>query len=574
MSKFKYLYFSFCCFILTGISLIVSGQNNQKNDALNYLSSRGEVYFKFIADRDLIKTISKDISIDKVVGDTVFAYANSKEFERFLDINRSFQVLLPPSLIYAPHKMANTASELKKAWDSYPSYTAYIDLMNSYATNFPSLCSIHQIGTSAEGREILFVKISDNVSTKEAEPEFMYSSSMHGDELTGCILNLRLIDYMLNNYNSDPYIKRLVDSVEIWINPMSNPDGTYAGGNSSVSGAMRYNSNYVDLNRNFADPAEGQHPDGELWQPENVAMMNFFNSHNFVLSANYHGGAEVMNYPWDNFYRRHPDDLWFQHISLNYADTAKKYGGAGYFSDISVDGITNGYDWYAISGGRQDYMTYFFHGREITIEVSEVKLPLAADLPNYWNNNYSAMLHYIESCLYGINGIVSDSATHSPLRTRIEILGHDKDSSQIYSDSENGNYHRMLAPDTYSLKFTSPGYKSKTIDGVNVASYSSQIHLNVDLAEGEADPISLNNFDEPEIIYQITNDYLLQTIFPYSGNLDLMIYDINGRLQYHKSESIIAGLYELHLPFEMMQKGIYFCKIQFNNQIRTLKVSR
>jgi len=43
---------------------------------------------------------------------------------------------------------------------------------------------------------------------------------------------LRLADYLLENYTSDLKVKDLVDNLEIWINPLANPDGTYNSGNS------------------------------------------------------------------------------------------------------------------------------------------------------------------------------------------------------------------------------------------------------------------------------------------------------------------------------------------------------
>lgn len=568
-----WLFVSLSAFILLiGNGSGLYGQGTPNNEANNYLRSRGEVFFKFNASPDEIHSLTRFISIDKVKNDTVYAYANRKEFEYFLRLNKPFQVLLPPS-----HKenlkIATTADEMK-AWDSYPTYVAYLDLMASFATDFPGLCSIHEFGTSTNGRKLLFAKISDNVDEKEAEPEFMFSSSMHGDELTGCILSLRLIDYLLNNYDTDPFIKRLVDSVEIWINPLANPDGTYYGGNSSVADAIRGNANYIDLNRNFPDPTDGQHPDGEAWQQETEACMDFFQAHNFVFSANYHGGAEVMNYPWDNYFRRHADDTWFQHVSLNYADTVKLYGGSDYFSDIATNGITNGYDWYAVAGGRQDYMTYFCHGREITIEVSEVKLPLAANLPSYWNYNYRAMLRYIENCLYGIKGIITDSATHEPIRAKLEVIGHDADSSQIYSDLTNGNYHRMIEPGTYDLKYSAPGYKNKTIEGIIVEDYSSQVSLNVALAKGSSSPIHVSVGSEVFTLNcHIDESMLLRFDLPESGILDVTVFDINGRIIYATHGYFSAGYSELQLPQEQMADGLYLCRVGFKNSIQTIKIS-
>ena len=96
-------------------------------------------------------------------------------------------------------------------------------------------------------------------------------------------------------------LKNILDNCEIWINPLANPDGTYRSGNSTVNGAVRYNANFVDINRNFPDPADGPHPDGEVWQPETMIMMNVASANCFSASANFHGGEEVANYPWDTW---------------------------------------------------------------------------------------------------------------------------------------------------------------------------------------------------------------------------------------------------------------------------------
>ncbi len=86
--------------------------------------------------------------------------------------------------------------------------------------------------------------------------------------------------------------------------------------------------------------------------------MNFASFHDFVMSTNLHGGAEVCNYPWDTWVKRHPDDDWWQFVCREYADTVHVYAPSGYLDGFD-NGITNGYDWYSISGGRQDYMNFF-----------------------------------------------------------------------------------------------------------------------------------------------------------------------------------------------------------------------
>ena len=50
---------------------------------------------------------------------------------------------------------------------------------------------------------------------------------MHGDEITGYVTMLRLIDTLAKGYGIVPQFTYLLQNVEIWINPLADPDGTY-----------------------------------------------------------------------------------------------------------------------------------------------------------------------------------------------------------------------------------------------------------------------------------------------------------------------------------------------------------
>jgi hypothetical protein len=454
----------------------------------------GQHYFKFqVKSHDEVNKLTQFISIDNVVELTVYAYATDQQFDYFKTLGYKYEELPSPgSLIHPP--MSSTPEGVITDWDVYPTYQGYLDMMNQYATDYPSLCQIVNIGTTVQGRQLLFAKISANVNSEENEPEVQFSSSMHGDEITGYVLMLRLINYLLTNYGTDPQITRLLDSTEVWINPLANPDGTYRGGDNSVYGAWRYNANSVDLNRNFPDPAAGPHPDGHSWQPETIAMMNFFAAHSFTISANYHGGAEVVNYPWDTWSRLHADNDWYYDISRAYADTVHVYAVSGYMTDLD-NGVTNGYAWYRVTGGRQDYMTYFKGGREVTIELSHTKLLPAGQLPAHWDYNYRSFLNYLENALYGIRGLVTDANTGAPLPAVINMVGHDIDSARVFTDPDVGDYHRMLSSGTYTVYATSPGYYPQTIAGVTVTDYHST-YLNIRML-----PLS----GEPDLAYR-SND--------------------------------------------------------------------
>ena len=90
----------------------------------------------------------------------------------------------------------------------------------------PELISRTTIGNSYEGRELWAIKISDNVAVDEGEPEVLFTAGQHAREHISIEMALYLIDELTGKYATDPRIKGIVDSREIWIVPSVNPDGS------------------------------------------------------------------------------------------------------------------------------------------------------------------------------------------------------------------------------------------------------------------------------------------------------------------------------------------------------------
>jgi len=470
-----------------------------------------EVYLRVYLDSPAqLEELSELVSIDALSGRTVNAYTSSQRLPLLRQRRYRF-ALLPHPGKNPGARMGLSLDAKSRRWDAYPTYQEYVALMQGWASSHPEICRLEVVGATTNivrPHQLLALVISDNPGVAEDEPEVLLTATMHGDETVGYTLLLRLIDELLTGYDpTSPVtethqLSRIVDETELWILPLANPDGTYFASDDSVDGAIRSfvfaDGSFANLdpNRNYPDPRVGEHPDGNVYWQETQAMMTLATDHHFILSANYHGGVEVVNYPWDTWARRHTDDAWFVAISRRYAEqvqavaSAPPYYDVTYFRDLD-EGITNGYDWYQVAGGRQDFMTYFHHGRETTIEVSATKNPPASTLPTFWDYHKQAMLTYIGQALTGVRGVVVDDQG-APLDARVELALHDTaaDASFVRTDPAAGDYHRMLLPGRYYLVFKADGHLPEVREATVLQ--GSATHVDVALAQDQGLQTSLS----------------------------------------------------------------------------------
>lgn len=466
----------------------------QDKDLSSMMKERNEFYFSFeINDLQSLEKISDIISIDKLEGNNVIAYANNQQYEKFLTLGIETELLTPPSMLET-HKMYDGRTRADYNWDEYPTYEAYVAMMEEFAETYPEKCTLIDLGTLNSGRKILLVRI--NNGNPDGKPKFLYGSTIHGDETTGYIMMLRLIDLLLTREDL-PEVQNVLANLDLFICPNANPDGTYRGGNHTVNGATRANAYGVDMNRNYPDPVDGAHPDGEAYAMETEWFMDFAEEYQFTMAAHYHGGAEVMNYPWDNNYERHADDAWWQMVSREYADLCQDAAQSSdpYYMTDEENGITNGADWYTIGGGRQDFMNYYHQCREVTIECSSVKCPAPSNLPTFWDYNYNSIFAYMNQALYGIHGTVIDAETKEPLQATIEILSHDQEYSMVESQLPVGDFHRPIKSGTYTVEVKANGYYPAQYNVTVVDGETTNLTVELEAGEGLIPDFSASETD-------------------------------------------------------------------------------
>lgn len=269
----------------------------------------------------------------------------------------------------------------------YPTPEESAQQLMDVAKAHPDLAQVFSIGKSVQGRDLWVIKISKNISQSSHLPEFKYIANMHGDEIVGRELMILLAKELLENYGKDSNVTNLVDHLQIYIMPSMNPDGAAAG--------TRYTADNADLNRDFPEWSNNEANTPENHAVETKLVMNWQKQHQFILSANFHGGAEVVNYPWDGVPESHPLNDLVKTLSLNYAKQVPYI----FHSTQFENGITNGWAWYEVKGGMQDWSWYFYKDIQLTIELSQSKWPAASMIPGYWSANKGALLDYINQAL-------------------------------------------------------------------------------------------------------------------------------------------------------------------------------
>ncbi|XP_058806975.1 LOW QUALITY PROTEIN: carboxypeptidase D-like [Phymastichus coffea] len=374
-----------------------------------------------------------------------------------------------------------------------PHYTHYHELQELFknlSEQFPNLAKVQSIGKSVEGRDLLVLEISNNVHERElGKPMVKYVANMHGDEPVGRELMVYLAKYLLYNYGKDPRVTRLVNGTDIFIMPSLNPDGFEKSRegmcNSLENYTGRENANHVDLNRNFPDqfdPRINHIKGGKLIQgrqAETVAMMQWIVTHPFVLSANFHGGAVVASYPFDSGIvndcceeSKSPDDRVFKHLAHTYADNNPAMrAGNTCPSETFSGGITNGAQWYKVTGGMQDFNYARSNAFEVTFELSCCKYPFATLLPGYWRTNKESLLKYLEQAHIGIKGLVTDLEGNPVPDADIVVVGISKN----ITSTNRGEYWRLLLPGTYTVYASAWGYAPSEPQRVTVKKGNAEI---------------------------------------------------------------------------------------------------
>lgn len=221
--------------------------------------------------------------------------------------------------------------ELPLATSGFPpgftGYHTYDELnteLSTLAQQHPDVVSLASYGQSVEGRALPLVKISDAVGVDENEPEVLFTCAQHAREHLTVEMCLHIVQRLAEGHGTDPGVTDLVNSREIWVMPITNPDGAEYDISSGTFALWRKNRQPnpgtsdigTDLNRNWGAAwgccgGSGANPGDETYRgaapfsaPETAQLRDWVNgrvldgTQQITSHIDFHTFSELVLWPY------------------------------------------------------------------------------------------------------------------------------------------------------------------------------------------------------------------------------------------------------------------------------------
>ncbi|MEO3762871.1 M14 family metallopeptidase [Streptomyces sp. B8F3] len=163
------------------------------------------------------------VSVDEARDHSVVVSADGAQARQLRALGYRLERLPAPPA--RPADEPPTTLDFPPADSQYHNYAEMTAEIDRRIAQRPNLISKRVIGTSYQGRDIVAVKVSDNVATDENEPEILFTHHQHAREHLTVEMALYLLGEFADDYGTDQRITDAVNGREIWIVPDLNPDG-------------------------------------------------------------------------------------------------------------------------------------------------------------------------------------------------------------------------------------------------------------------------------------------------------------------------------------------------------------
>jgi len=415
------------------------------------------------------------------------------------------------------------------------------------------------------------ILLSDNAAVDEDEPSALFTGCIHAEELIGTEVCHYAIQYLLENYHTDPQVTEFIDELQIYFVPIVNPEGhkvvtdsldlTYRKNkrDNNLNGVFDYapgsggDMDGVDLNRNFPFNWEGgtdefisvnyrgPSPGSET---EIQAIMELAKRFNFLLSVFYHSSAtgrynEWVIYPWNWSGYRCPDYSLISGIAHQLAENLVSVTGGYYQAWYSVSQNGNANDWQYSQIGTIPFI----------VEIDTTTQPEVERLPQVLENQLNGLLYLLKRTLGpGLCVHLIDSITGEPIVGRVELpMIEDTVIAPRMTDPYFGVHRRLLQPGSYTVVCSAENYFPDT----SIVNISDAGFTDIEKALAARSPY-VGEKEEPDSSRCLFYCAHKKLHYQVDSRSTLKLYNISGRRVFGREIDNPMGAIDLReLPYGM-----------------------
>ncbi|MBI5743925.1 MAG: zinc carboxypeptidase [Elusimicrobia bacterium] len=201
---------------------------------------------------------------------------------------------------------------------AYHNYDETVAELRRLAAENPAETSLISLGKSVQGRDLWCLRVNpaEKGENPSARPAAFFMGNHHGREHLSNEVALGLAAYLLAR-KAEPEVKKYLETLDIYIAPLTNPDGAEydiaSGKYRWHRKNMRVNADKsfgVDLNRNYdsrwCSAGASHSPQADTYcgpaafsEPETQAVRDFVTAHaNLKTLMSYHSYSSLILYPW------------------------------------------------------------------------------------------------------------------------------------------------------------------------------------------------------------------------------------------------------------------------------------
>ena len=206
------------------------------------------------------------------------------------------------------------------AMGGHLTFAEMVAVLDDMRTKYPKLITAKmELGKTGEGRSMWAVRISNNADVEQNRPRVLYDALIHAREPISMMHVIYYMWYLLENYETDLEVKKLLDNLEIYAIPCMNPDGYEYNRSTNPNGGGMHRKNRfknadgsygVDLNRNYStfwgdDIGSSNVQNSDTYrgtkafsEPETRASRDLRLAKKFTLSFNHHSFANRLLTPY------------------------------------------------------------------------------------------------------------------------------------------------------------------------------------------------------------------------------------------------------------------------------------